>query len=61
VWEVGDDQGVGDAPVLVHYDQIGDVRGQAGGDEVANDCVATVEAVGIREDEAEFLKSGLVR
>ena len=55
VREVGDEHGVGAAAGLVQDDQVGDVLGGAGGGEGADDGVATVETVGVGEDEAEFL------
>jgi len=55
VRQVRDDHGVGPTSGFVQKDQVGDFLGQARLDERSDDGVSSIEAVGIREDQAEFL------
>lgn len=56
VGEMGYDKGVGDTTVFVDDEEIGYALSITCGDEVFDDCVTSVETVGIGENKSQFLK-----
>ena len=60
VGEVGNDEGVGRSTVFVHHNQIGDVVRSACLSQFFHDIVSSIDTMGIREDESQFLRSGYV-
>ena len=60
VGEVGDDEGVGSSAVFVHHNQIGDIVRSTCFSQFFNDVVSSIDTMGIREDESQFLRSGYV-
>lgn len=56
VGEMGDDKSVGDTTVFVHDEEIGNALSITCGDEVFDDCVTSVETIGIGENKSQFLK-----
>ncbi len=57
VGEMGNDEGVGRSTVFVHHNQIGDVVRSTCFSQFFYDVVSSIDPMGIRENESQFLRS----